>query len=157
VIPLAVIEQAKRQFRKQLMGSQELMRHEEVLREVGVLKKEIVESAPENLLNDRHAKAIKQIYDALPQDIKGRLQVGNTKLTSGKGKMAKANQLTNQLLDDLFAQELKPEYTDFQSLAQEYDAINIEDQGVCIKGNVSGLRIKKMSYGNAWRINCTRT
>lgn len=48
--------------------------------------------------------------------------------------MAKANQLTNQLLDDLFAKELRPEYEGFKSLAQEYDAINIEDQGVMHKG-----------------------
>jgi len=47
--------------------------------------------------------------------------------------MAKANQLTNQLLDDLFDKELKPEYEGFKSLAQEYDAINIEDQGVMRK------------------------
>lgn len=66
--------------------------------------------------------------------MKGRWQVGNAHLTAGKGKMAKANQLTDQLLDDLFAKELKPEYDDFKSLAQEYDAINIEDQGVMHKG-----------------------
>ncbi|MFT8841112.1 MAG: MobP2 family relaxase [Leuconostoc citreum] len=134
VIPLELIEQAKRQFRKQLMSSQELNRHQEILKGVGGFKKEIVETAPENLLNDRHAKAIKQIYDALPQDMKGRWQVGNAHLTAGKGKMAKANQLTNQLLDDLFAKELKPEYEGFKSLAQEYDVINIEDQGVVHKG-----------------------
>ncbi|MGL5492849.1 MAG: MobP2 family relaxase [Enterococcus faecalis] len=134
VIPLEVIEQAKRQFRKQLMSSQELRRHQEILKCVGGFKKEIVEAAPDNLLNDRHAKAIKQIYDALPQDMKGRWQVGNAQLTAGKGKMAKANQLTNQLLDDLFDKELKPEYEGFKSLAQEYDAINIEDQGVIHKG-----------------------
>lgn len=134
VIPMEVIEQAKRQFRKQLMSSQELKRHQEILKGVGGFKKEIVETAPENLLNDRHAKAIKQIYDALPQDMKGLWQVGNTQLSSGKGKMAKANQLTNQLLDDLFEKELKPEYEGFKSLAQEYDAINIEDQGMMRKG-----------------------
>ncbi|MBZ5947956.1 IS110 family transposase [Leuconostoc gelidum subsp. gasicomitatum] len=134
VIPLEVIEQAKRQFRKQLMSSQELMRHQEILKGVGGFKKEIVETAPENLLNDHYAKDIKQIYDALPQDMKGRWQVGNTQLSSGKGKMAKANQLTNELLDDLFAKELKPEYEGFKSLAQEYDVINIEDQGVMHQG-----------------------
>jgi hypothetical protein len=134
VIPLEVIEQAKRQFRKQLMSSQELRRHQEILKGVGGFKKEIVETAPDNLLNDRHAKAIKQIYDALPQDMKGRWQVGNAHLTARKGKMAKANQLTNQLLDDLFDKELKSEYEGFKSLAQEYDAINIEDQGVMHKG-----------------------
>nr|WP_288946626.1 MobP2 family relaxase [uncultured Leuconostoc sp.] len=134
VIPLEVIEQAKRQFRKQLMSSQELRRHQEILKGVGGFKKEILEAAPDNLLNDRHAKAIKNIYDALPQDMKGRWQVGNAHLTAGKGKMAKANQLTNQLLDDLFAKELKPEYEGFKSLAQEYDVINIKDQGVMHKG-----------------------
>ncbi|WP_349533757.1 MobP2 family relaxase [Leuconostoc citreum] len=133
VIPLEVIEQAKRQFRKQLMSSQELRRHQEILKGIGGFKQEIVETAPENILNDRHGKAIKQIYDALPQDMKGRWQVGNAHLTAGKGKMAKANQLTNQLLDDLFAKELKPEYEGFKSLAREYDAINIEDQGVMHK------------------------
>ncbi|CUW19009.1 FIG00773359: hypothetical protein [Leuconostoc inhae] len=136
VIPLEVIEQAKRQFRKQLMSSQELRRHQEILKGVGGFKKEIVETAPDNLLNDRHAKAIKQIYDALPQDMKGRWQVGSAYLTAGKGKMAKANQLTNQLLDDLFDKELKPEYEGFKSMAQEYDAINIEDQGVMHKGQL---------------------
>lgn len=134
VIPLEVIEQAKRQFRKKLMSSQELMRHQEILKGVGGFKKEIVETASENLLNDRHVKVIKQIYDALPPEMKGRWQVGNAHLTAGKGKMAKANQLTNQLLDNLFAKELKPEYEGFKSLAQEYDAINIEDQGVMHKG-----------------------
>ncbi|MCC8439770.1 MobP2 family relaxase [Leuconostoc pseudomesenteroides] len=134
VIPLELIEQAKRQFRKQLMSSQELRRHQEILKGVGGFKQEIVEAAPENLLNDRHAKAIKQIYDALPQDMKGRWQVGNAHLTAGKGKMAQANQLTNQLLDDLFAKELKTEYEGFKALAQEYDAMNIEDQGVMHKG-----------------------
>ena len=72
------------------MSSQELRRHQEILKGVGGFKKEIVETAPDNLLNDRHAKAIKQIYDALPQDMKGRWQVGNAHLTAGKGKMAKA-------------------------------------------------------------------
>ncbi|MBU7546887.1 MobP2 family relaxase [Leuconostoc mesenteroides] len=134
VIPLELIEQAKRQFRKQLMSSQELRRHQQILKGVGGFKKEIVEAAPDNLLNDRHAKAIKQIYDALPQDMKRRWQVGNAHLTAGKGKMAKANQLTNQLLDDLFEKELKPEYEGFKSLAQEYDVINMEEQGVMHKG-----------------------
>ncbi|MGO2317237.1 MAG: MobP2 family relaxase [Leuconostoc falkenbergense] len=134
VIPLEMIEQAKRQFRKQLMSSRELRRHQEILKGVGGFKKEIIETAPENLLNDRHAKAIKQIYDALPQDMKGRWQVGNAHLTAEKGKMAKANQLTNQLLDDLFAKELKTEYEGFKSLAQGYDAINIEDHGMMHKG-----------------------
>ena len=60
--------------------------------------------------NDRHAKAIKRIYDALSQDMRGRWKVDNTQLSSSKGKMVKANQLTNELLDDLFAKELKPEY-----------------------------------------------
>ncbi|MBZ5981947.1 IS110 family transposase, partial [Leuconostoc gelidum subsp. gasicomitatum] len=110
--------------------------HQEILKGVGGFKKEIVETAPDNLLNDRHAKAIKQIYDALPQDMKGRWQVGSAYLTAGKGKMAKANQLTNQLLDDLFDKELKPEYEGFKSMAQEYDAINIEDQGVMHKGQL---------------------
>ncbi|WP_273710086.1 MobP2 family relaxase [Leuconostoc mesenteroides] len=134
VIPLEVIEQAKRQFRKQLMSSQELKRHQEILKGVGGFKQEIIETAPEKLLNDRHTKAIKQIYDALPQEMKGRWQVGNAHLMAGKGKMAKANQLTNQLLDDLFDKELKPEYEGFKSLTQEYDVINIEDQGVMHKG-----------------------
>ena len=66
--------------------------------------------------------------------MKGRWQVGNTQLSYGKGKMVKANLLTDQLLDDLFSKELKPEYEGFKSLAQEYDAINIEDQGVMHKG-----------------------
>ena len=48
--------------------------------------------------------------------------------------MAETNLLTNRLLDDLFAKELKPEYEGFKSLAQGYDAINIEDQGVMRKG-----------------------
>ena len=134
VIPLELIEQAKRQFRNQLMSSRELRRHQEILKGVGGFKKEIVETASENLLINRHAKAIKQIYDALPQDMKGRWQVGNAHLTDGKGRMAKANQLTDQLIDDLFAEELKPEYEGFKLLAQDYDAINIEDQGVMHKG-----------------------
>ncbi|MEE8831327.1 MAG: MobP2 family relaxase [Leuconostoc gelidum] len=135
VIPLAVIEQAKRQFRKQLMGSQELMRHEEVLREVGALKKEIVESAPENLLTAKYAQDIKNIYSALPQDMKGRWQVGNTTLNSGKGgRMAHANQLTNELLDTIFSKDLKTEYRGFKSLTKQYDEINIKDKGVMHKG-----------------------
>ena len=36
----------------------------------------------------------------------------------------------------MFAEELKPEYEGFKSLAQEYDAINIEDQGVMHKGQL---------------------
>lgn len=135
VIPLAVIEQAKRQFRKQQMGSQELMRHEEVLREVGALKKEIVESAPENLLTAKYSQDIKNIYSALPQDMKGRWQVGNTTLNSRKGgRMAHANQLTNELLDTIFSKELKTEYSGFKSLTKQYDEINTKDKGVMHKG-----------------------
>ncbi|MGR8861829.1 MobP2 family relaxase [Leuconostoc citreum] len=134
VIPLEVIEQAKRQFRKQLMSSQELMRREAILRGVGSLKNDIVALTPDNMLNGHYAKAIKEIYDALPQDMRGRWQVGNTKLTSGQGKMAKANQLTNTLLETIFKNELKEEFSSFKSLAQEFDAINIEDQGVMQKG-----------------------
>ncbi|WP_227005696.1 relaxase MobL [Leuconostoc citreum] len=131
---LEVIEQAKRQFRKQLMSSQELMRREAILRGVGNLKNDIVALTPDNMLNGHYAKAIKEIYDALPQDMRGRWQVGNTKLTRGQGKMAKANQLTNTLLDAIFKNELKDEFSSFKSLAQEFDAINIEDQGVMHKG-----------------------
>lgn len=40
-----MIEQAKRQFRKQLMSSQELRRHQEILKGVGGFKKEIVEGS----------------------------------------------------------------------------------------------------------------
>ncbi|MSB65618.1 IS110 family transposase [Leuconostoc lactis] len=134
VMPMEVIEQAKRQFRKQLMSSQELLRREDILRGVGGFSKDIIKGAPENILSDRHVKSIKTIYDALPKDMKGRWQVGNTQLASGKGKMAKANRLTNELLDELFKKELKPEYEGFKSLAQEYDAINIEDQGVMHRG-----------------------
>ncbi|CUW14248.1 FIG00773359: hypothetical protein [Leuconostoc gelidum subsp. gasicomitatum] len=111
------------------------MRHEEVLREVGALKKEIVESAPENLLTAKYAQDIKNIYSALPQDMKGRWQVGNTTLNSGKvGRMAHANQLTNELLDTIFSKDLKTEYRGFKSLTKQYDEINIKDKGVMHKG-----------------------
>ncbi|MBE4726164.1 hypothetical protein ILS23_06305 [Leuconostoc citreum] len=116
------------------MSSQELMRREAILRGVGNLKNDIVALTPDNMLNGHYAKAIKEIYDALPQDMRGRWQVGNTKLTRGQGKMAKANQLTNTLLDAIFKNELKDEFSSFKSLAQEFDAINIEDQGVMHKG-----------------------
>lgn len=84
------------------------MRHQEILKGVGEFKKEIIEAVPENLLNERHVKAIKQIYDALPQqDMKKRWQVGNAHLTAGKGKMAKANQLTNHRREPVYKKRNK--------------------------------------------------
>lgn len=48
--------------------------------------------------------------------------------------MAKANHLTNQLLNDMFQNEFKSEYDEFKQLSQQFDAFNIEDQGVMREG-----------------------
>lgn len=48
--------------------------------------------------------------------------------------MAKANHLTNQLLNDMFQNEFKSEYDEFKQLGQQFDAFNIEDQGLMRKG-----------------------
>ncbi|MCK8606205.1 hypothetical protein LNP18_08825 [Leuconostoc citreum] len=48
--------------------------------------------------------------------------------------MAKANHLTNQLLNDMFQNEFKSEYDEFKQLSQQFDAFNIENQGVMREG-----------------------
>ncbi|WP_349535070.1 MobP2 family relaxase [Leuconostoc citreum] len=137
VIPLETIEQAKREFRHQLMSSAERQKRTDVLKGLGQLKKEIVTTGSESLLNDKYAEQIKAIYNALPQEQKGRWQVGNTSTRSKSTKMSKANQLTNNLLDELFKNELGEEYQAFRDLGRQFDAFNIEDQGVMRKGQAT--------------------
>ncbi|MFH0349178.1 hypothetical protein ACG92U_02755 [Leuconostoc citreum] len=70
----------------------------------------------------------------MPQEQKGHWQIGNSSLMASNTNMAKANHLTNQLLNDMFQNEFKSEYDEFKQLAQQFDAFNIEDQGVMRKG-----------------------
>lgn len=137
VIPLNIIEQAKREFRHQLMSSAERQKRTDVLKGLGQLKKEIVTVGSESLLNDKYADQIREIYNALPQEQKGRWQVGNTSTRAKNTKMSKANQLTNSLLDELFKNDLGQQYQDFKDLGRQFDDFNIEDQGVMRKGQTT--------------------
>ncbi|WP_349550018.1 MobP2 family relaxase [Leuconostoc pseudomesenteroides] len=134
VIPLQTIELAKRQFRNQLMTNYEHQKRTDVLKSLGQLKKDMVASSLDVLTDDRYSQQLEKIYQALPKEQKGRWQVGHSSLTATNTKMAKANQLTNQLLNDVFANELKTEYQTFQQLGYKFDDFNIEDQGVMRKG-----------------------
>lgn len=134
VIPLDTIELAKRHFRNQLMTNHERQKRTDVLKNLGHLKKEIVSSSGEIFEDTRYIDQIKAIYHALPQEQKGRWQVGNSTLAATNTKMSKANHLTNQLLDDVFQNELHDEYADFKQLGRRFDEFNIEDQGVMRKG-----------------------
>lgn len=133
VIPLKNIEKAKRQFRTQLMSESEVHRRQEILKGVASCKDEIIASTDQHLTSDQYAKQIKQIYQALPQDLHGKWQVGNTTLTSGRGRMAKANLLTSDLIDKVLQNKEENAYNRFIALAKKYDDINIEDQGVMRK------------------------
>ena len=133
-IPLAVIERSKREFRGELMSVSEKKKRTEVLKGLGHLKSELVESVQNTMLEDKYSRYLEKIYDALPKNMKGRWQVGNTSLEAPNTQMSKANHLTNRLLDKIFGNELHDEYSDFQKLAHKFDEINIEDQGVMRKG-----------------------
>ncbi|MGR8823244.1 MobP2 family relaxase [Leuconostoc citreum] len=137
VIPLDTIERAKREFRHQLMSSAERQKRTDVLKGLGQLKKEIVNVGSESLLNDQYADQIREIYNALPQEQKGRWQVGNTSTRAKNTKMSKANQLTNNLLDELFKNDLGQQYQEFKDLGRQFDDFNIEDQGVMRKGQAT--------------------
>lgn len=133
-IPLAVIERAKREFRNELMSVSEKKKRADVLKGLGHLKLELVESVQNTMLEDKYSRDLEKIYDALPKNMKGRWQVGNSSLEAPNTQMSKANYLTNRLLDKIFENELHDEYSDFQKLAYKFDEINIEDQGVMRKG-----------------------
>lgn len=134
VIPLKNIEKAKRQFRNQLMSESEVNRRQEILKGIASCKDEIIASTDQHLASDQYTKQIKQIYQALPQDLHGKWQVGNSTLTSGRGSMGKANLLTSDLIDKVLQNKKENAYNRFISLAKKYDDINIEDQGVMRKG-----------------------
>ncbi|MGX4593630.1 hypothetical protein JNUCC76_06785 [Leuconostoc sp. JNUCC 76] len=101
---------------------------------VASCKDEIIASTDQHFVSDQYTKQIKQIYQALPQDLHGKWQVGNTNLTSGRGRMAKANLLTSDLIDKVLQNNEENTYSKFISLAKIYDDFNIEDQGVMRKG-----------------------
>lgn len=48
--------------------------------------------------------------------------------------MSKENLLTNELLTDVFQNELHDEYAEFVQLERRFDKFNIENQGVMRKG-----------------------
>lgn len=137
VIPLAIIEKTKREFRNELVSANAKDKRTEILKGIGHLKKDLVSTAEINLIQDKYAGQIEEIYDALPHARKGRWQVGNTTLTAKNNQMSEANHLTNKLLDQIFDAELNNEYTEFKQLTKQYDAINIVDQGVLRKGQKS--------------------
>ena len=116
------------------MSESEVNKRQEILKGVASCKAEIIASTDQHLVSDQYAKQIKQIYQALPQEMHGKWQVGNTPLTSGRGRMAKANLLTNDLIDKVLQNNEENAYNRFTSLAKKYDDINIEDQGVMRKG-----------------------
>lgn len=74
VIPLKNIEKAKRQFRNQLMSESEVNKRREILKGVASCKKEIIASTDRHLASDQYAKQIKEIYQALPQEVHGKWQ-----------------------------------------------------------------------------------
>jgi len=134
VITLEKIELTKREFRNELMNEKSRQKRTDVLKGLGQLKKDIVSASGEVLADGRYVGQLKAIFLALPQDQKGHWQVGNNRLMDNNTKMAKANHLTNQLLNDMFQNEFKSEYDEFKQLGQQFDAFNIEDQGVMRKG-----------------------
>ncbi|MBA5937987.1 MobP2 family relaxase [Leuconostoc citreum] len=134
VIPLQKIELAKREFRHELINDKSRQKRVDVLKGLGQLKNEIVKNSGKIFGETRYLEQIKAIYSALPQEQKGHWQIGNSSLMASNTNMAKANHLTNQLLNDMFQNEFKSEYDEFKQLAQQFDAFNIEDQGVMRKG-----------------------
>ncbi|MCP1275103.1 MobP2 family relaxase [Leuconostoc citreum] len=134
VIPLEKIELTKREFRNELINDKSRQKRVDVLKGLGQLKTKIVENSGKIFGETRYLEQIKAIYSALPQDQKGHWQIGNSSLMASNTNMAKANHLTNQLLNDMFQNEFKSEYDEFKQLSQQFDAFNIEDQGVMRKG-----------------------
>lgn len=137
VVPLSVIERSKREFRNELMADRQRDKRTDVLKGIGHLHKELAGYADENLVQDKYASQIEAIYDALPPSQKGRWRVGNTTLAAANNQMSKANSLTNNLLDQVFEDELQDEYTEFKQLTKQFDDINVEDKGVLRKGQQS--------------------
>ena len=86
------------------------------------------------MLRDKYSLDLEKIYDALPKNMRGRWQVGNSSLEAQGTQMSKANHLTNRLLDKIFENELHDEYKEFQKLAHRFDEFNVEDQGILRKG-----------------------
>ncbi|WP_349585230.1 MobP2 family relaxase [Leuconostoc citreum] len=122
VIPLEKIELAKHEFRKELMKDKSRQKRVAILKGLGQLKKDIILSSDEALSSERYVDQIKAIFLALPQEKKGHWQVGNSNLMANHTKVAKANHLTNQLLNDLFQNEFKEEYASFKQLGRQFDA-----------------------------------
>lgn len=133
-------KQAEAKFRYELQNEGTRVARAKVYGRVDQIRQSIKEDGLKILDSDtKYLADLKEIYDVLPQHLRGRWKVGNVSdlMAQETGVMADANNKVGQLVDKLLKDELKDEYAAYQLETEKGDDLQRNIHGEQRQGQTS--------------------
>ncbi len=137
VIDFQAKKRAESQFRYELESETVKLDRNKLYEAVGEYRSNLKSDALYSLDHGaKYAPDLKKIFEALPQDLRGRWKVGNTSqlVTDEKSRMGPANRHMNALVDKLLANELHDDYQAFREASLKVDDSMTKNHGLQHQG-----------------------
>jgi len=137
VIDFQAKKRAESQFRYELESDTVKLDRNKLYEAVGEYRSNLKSDALYSLDHGaKYAPDLKKIFEALPQDLRGRWKVGNTSqlVTDEKSRMGPANRHMNVLVDKLLANELHDDYQAFREASLKVDDFMTTNHGLQHQG-----------------------
>jgi len=137
VIDFRVKKQVESKFRYELESESVKLKRANVYEAVGEYRSNLKHNTLLMLdKTNKYVPDLQKIFEALPEDLRGRWKVGNTDrlVTDDKSRMAPANRAMNDLLNKMFQDELKDDYQEFKNSTYRMDNLMTQTHGQQHKG-----------------------
>ena len=137
VLNFTAKKQAESQFRYELESEALKRARGNVFEAVGEYRSSMKQDTLLTLdETNKYLPDVKKIFEALPEDLRGRWKVGNTDrlVTDETSRMGPANRQMNALLDKLFADDLAEDYQAFRTASLKMDDLMAKNHGEQHKG-----------------------
>jgi len=137
VLNFTAKKQAESQFRYELESEAVKRARGNVFEAVGEYRSSMKQYALLTLdETNKYLPDVKKIFEALPEDLRGRWNVGHTDrlVTDETSRMGLANRQMNALLDKLFADDLADDYQAFRAASLKMDDLMAKNHGEQHKG-----------------------
>jgi len=133
IIDFRAKKRAESQFRYELESEAIKLDRNRLYEAVGEYRSTLKSDALYSLDHGtKYVPDLKKIFEALPQDLRGRWKVGNTSqlVTDEKSRMGPANRYMNVLVDKLLANELYDDYQAFREASLKVDDAMTKNHGL---------------------------